>query len=99
MSKDDEQWIDEVLRKYRDECFAIRDRLYQTQIDVATERLPIINTEAKATIKAKLVEARIDEARKIYTNYIPAGTLIGKAVLKRIKQYKAEFQGLGEAGK
>ena len=41
-------------------------------------------------VKEAELQARIDEARKIYTNYIPAGTLVGKAVLKRIKRYKAE---------
>ena len=38
------------------------------------------------------LQARIDEARKIYANYIPAGTLVGKAVLKRIKRYKQELE-------
>lgn len=50
--------------------------------------------EAKldALVQAERLEARIDEAKKIYTNYIPTGTLVGKAVLRRIRRYKAQLQ-------
>lgn len=44
--------LERILRKYRDECFSIRDELYQNHVDVSAKLLPGMNTKAKASITA-----------------------------------------------
>jgi len=59
MHKND--WIWELLREYREECFKIRDVLYQRKRDISVERLEPLNKKLEATIEKKLKEARVEE--------------------------------------
>lgn len=87
MSKDNEQWIDEVLKKLQHDT---------KPMFAATAK---IRAEAKATIKAKLVEARIDEINRMssrcstITDWTEQGVKLLPAYL--YKRF-TELQGLGE---
>lgn len=86
MSKDEEQWIDEVLNDLAMKAnnYGLGNSNYPST-DVA---------QAKATIKAKLVESRIEEVERfnnsltIYSNFETMKMFVNSRL--------RELQGLGE---
>lgn len=47
-----------------------------------------------ALIERRELEAKIDEAQKVYINYIPTGTAVARAVRQRIRRYKKRLEEL-----
>ena len=96
MTTTDDQLVDEILKKLDVEAVGTDNRGGRARLLFKISGKSKAKQALIAWKDQAVVRARIDEAEKIYTNYIPTGTLVGKAVRRRINKYKKAISDKGK---